>query len=61
VKDDSYINRHFDKSYKYGIHSSIHRLLKKCSRNSTTNGHTAVGMAEELAREEHPVYGHRGQ
>lgn len=58
---DPLIERHLSKDYKYSIHQMTLNVLKESKETGKPTGAMALEMAEKLSRENHPVFGHRGE
>jgi glutamate dehydrogenase/leucine dehydrogenase len=58
---DAYIERHLGREWAHSIHNTIKEMLKKSNDTGTPPGAIAMKMANELAAEPHPIFGHRGR
>jgi leucine dehydrogenase len=61
VTNDPLIERHLSKDWEFSIHQMTLNVLNKSKETGESTGAMAVEMAEKLSRENHPIFGHRGQ
>jgi glutamate dehydrogenase/leucine dehydrogenase len=61
VNDDPFIERHFSMDWKHSIYKTALMVLKKSKKKGQQTGKVAVKIADKLSKENHPVFGHRGQ
>jgi hypothetical protein len=61
VANDPLIERHLSKDWEFSIHQMTLNVLNKSKETGESTGAMAVEMAEKLSRENHPIFGHRGQ
>ena len=61
VSDDPMVHRHLDPSWPGGIHLTVQRVLEAARGSDTTPVAAANRLADELAEEPHPLWGHRSR
>ena len=61
MADDPWILRHLGDEWEHSIYRTTARVLRLAAGRSQPPGAVAVELAEELAREPHPLFGHRGR
>jgi glutamate dehydrogenase/leucine dehydrogenase len=61
VNDDPYIERHLLLNWKHSIYQTTLKVLKESKNKNMPTAEVAVRLAEKLSKENHPVFGHRGQ
>lgn len=61
VSDDPMVRRHLDRSWPGGIHLTVQRVLEAACGSDTTPVGSANRLADELAEEPHPLWGHRSR
>lgn len=61
VNDDPFIERHFSTDWEHSIYQMALMVLKKSKKKDKHTGKIAVQIADKLSKENHPVFGHRGQ
>lgn len=61
VNDDPMINRHFSGEWEFSIYSTALKVFEESRRRGEPAASIAVELADKLAREAHPVFGHRGK
>ncbi len=61
VQDDPAIMRHFGRTWENSVHVITRRTLELAAREGITTAAAAIRLADELARQEHPIWGHRGR
>jgi glutamate dehydrogenase/leucine dehydrogenase len=61
VHDDPMIERHLSTDWEYSIHQTVMRVLKQSQSAKRPPGSVALSLADELALEPHPIFGHRGK
>lgn len=61
VNDDHFILRHLDKKWDKSIYQMTLKVLRRAKEKGETPGTAAIRVADELSRESHPIFGHRGQ
>ena len=61
VQDDPAILRHFGRDWENSVYVITRRMLDLAAREGITTAAAAIRMADELARQEHPIWGHRGR
>ncbi len=57
--DDPMVRRHLDRSWQGGIHRTVKRVLESSRGSDLTPVASANRLADELAEEPHPLWGHR--
>ena len=60
VENDPMIERHYEKDWRHSIYQSALRVLNEAGEKNISPAQAAMQQADRLAREEHPVFGHRG-
>lgn len=60
VDDDPAISRHFGREWENSVFLVTQRTLALASAEGITTAAAAIRLADDLAREEHPIWGHRG-
>lgn len=58
---DGYIERHLAGEWEHSIQNTIAAMLDKSRATGLPPGRIAIEMADELAKEPHPIFGHRGR
>ncbi len=61
VNDDPFIERHLLLNWKHSIYQTTIKVLKESKNKNVPTAEVAVRLAEKLSKENHPVFGHRGQ
>ena len=61
VDNDPMFYRHLNKEYEYGVYQTSLRVLAQSSENKSPPADVAIKQADELAKVNHPIYGHRGE
>lgn len=61
VNDDYFILRHLDKKWDKSIYQMTLKVFRRAEEKGETPGTAALRVADELSRENHPIFGHRGQ
>ena len=61
MADDPWILRHLGDDWEHSIYRTTARVLRLAEERGESPGAVAVELADELAREPHPVFGHRGR
>jgi glutamate dehydrogenase/leucine dehydrogenase len=61
ANNDPFIERHFSTDWKHSIYQMTMMILKKSKKKNQQTGKVAVKIADKLSKENHPVFGHRGQ
>lgn len=59
LPEDSFFTRHLDKNYEYSVFQTTQRVLQKSTAESIPPADVAIALADELAEETNPIYGHR--
>jgi len=60
VNNDTYIEKHLNREWEYSIYQTSLKVLNESKNSSLPPGKVAITLAEELSKEEHPIFGHRG-
>jgi glutamate dehydrogenase/leucine dehydrogenase len=60
ILDDPMINRHFDRTWEHSIYKTTIDVLAEAKRSGESPAMVAIRMADILAEENHPLFGHRG-
>lgn len=61
IDHDPYVESHLDFESEHSVYQMTLKVLKRARETGETTAHAAVRLAEELAQEKHPIFGHRGQ
>lgn len=61
VQDDPEIERHLTRDWEFSIHRTTLRVLAESAKSGEPPASVALRLADRLAEEKHPVFGHRGQ
>lgn len=61
LAQDSFINRHYDKKWKYSIYQTVLNILNQANDRQISPACLAIQMADQLAMENHPIFGHRSK
>lgn len=56
VTPDPAIERHFGNEFRYSIPTITHEVLTRAERDGVPEGDAAIALADELAREPHPIF-----
>lgn len=60
VPDDPMIERHLSKDWTHSIHRTTLEVLERAEASGRPPGAVALERADELSRQPHPIFGHRG-
>ena len=61
VNNDPMVQRHLGRTWHGGIHATIQRVLEMSKASDVTPSEAATSIADELADEPHPIWGHRSR
>ena len=61
VDDDPLFTRHLDRDYEYSVFKTSLRVLQQAAESKQPPADVAIKLADELALEDNPIYGHRGE
>lgn len=61
VTRDPYIEQHLGRDWEYSVYRMTLKVLRMSQETNEPSAKTAVRWADELARQDHPIFGHRGQ
>jgi glutamate dehydrogenase/leucine dehydrogenase len=61
VTGDPMVQRHLDREWPQGIHRTTLAVLERARAEGVTPVDAANRLADELAREPHPIFGHRAR
>jgi glutamate dehydrogenase/leucine dehydrogenase len=61
VNGDPAIQRHLGRSWKGGIYLTTLKILELAQKPDVTPVSATIRLAKELARQPHPIWGHRGR
>ena len=61
VDNDPMFERHLNKEYQYGVYQTSLKVLQQSDKNKRPPADVAIELADDLAKENHPIYGHRGK
>ncbi len=61
IDNDPYFYRHLDQNYEYSVFQTTLHVLNQSKVTDTPPADVAIKLADELALENNPIYGHRGE
>lgn len=61
IDDDPYFYRHLDQGFEYSVFQTALRVLKESKKSNLPPADVAIKLADVLALENNPIYGHRGE
>ncbi len=61
VNNDPAIEMHLQTGWKHSIHQACLAVLAESKRSGQSTSKIAVKIADKLSKENHPIFGHRGQ
>ncbi len=61
VRNDPLFERHLSRDWEHSIFRTTLRVLEESRTAGRPTGQIAVGLAEKLSLEKHPIFGHRGR
>ncbi len=61
LPDDPFVQRHLDPSWGNSVHQVTRGVLKRAESRATTPLAAANELADERARDPHPIWGHRAR
>ncbi len=61
IDNDPVIQAHLDRTTAHGVFRRALEVFERARQSGRPTGAEAIAMAEELAEELHPLWGHRGQ
>ncbi len=61
IDNDPYFYRHLDQDYEYSVFQTALHVLNQSKVTNTPPADVAIKLADELALENNPIYGHRGE
>ena len=61
VNNDPMVQRHLGRTWRGGIHLTTQRVLEMSKSSGVTPSEAATRIADELADEPHPIWGHRSR
>jgi glutamate dehydrogenase/leucine dehydrogenase len=61
IDNDPYFYRHLDQDYEHSVFKTTLRVLEESKNTNKPPADVAIKMADELALENNPIYGHRGE
>ena len=61
VHDDPFIERHLGRSWEHSVYNTALDVLKRSANEKQPTSDVANAMADELAEQPHPLFGHRGR
>jgi glutamate dehydrogenase/leucine dehydrogenase len=59
IENDPALLRHYDRSWEGSVYNVTRRVLELARSQGTTTTHAANRLADDLAREPHPIFGAR--
>ncbi len=60
VNDDHFIERHLERDWEHSVFKTTLQVLEDSRSGGLPPARTAMGLADELSLQPHPVFGHRG-
>lgn len=61
VREDPFFERHLGRSWEHSIHRTTLEVLERAKQEGRPTSEVANQLADELAEQAHPVFGHRGR
>ncbi len=61
VNNDSMILQHYDKEWEHSIYNRAMQVFTESKEKQKPTGQVALELADRLSKENHPIFGHRGQ
>ena len=61
VNNDPMILQHYDKEWEHSIYNRAIQVFTESKEKQKPTGQVALQLADKLSRENHPIFGHRGQ
>ena len=61
IDDDPFFTRHLDREWEHSIFRTTLKVLTESRQNNQSPADVAVRLADELSRQDNPIYGHRGE
>ncbi len=61
VNDDPFIERHLLLDWKHSVYQTALHVLNESKKTNQPSAKVAVRLADKISKENHPVFGHRGQ
>jgi len=61
IDNDPYFYRHLDQDYHHSVYQTALRVLQQSKESQSPPADVATELADELALENNPIYGHRGE
>jgi glutamate dehydrogenase/leucine dehydrogenase len=61
VKDDPLFERHLSRDWEHSIFQTTRRVLTESKATGKPTAEIAMGLADKLSLEMHPIFGHRGR
>ena len=61
IDDDPFFTRHLDREWEHSIFRTTLKVLTESQQNNQSPADVAVRLADELSRQDNPIYGHRGE
>lgn len=61
VNNDPHFERHLEKEWEFSIYQMALKVFRESQTTKESPAKVAVRMADKLSRENHPIFGHRGQ
>lgn len=59
VNNDNFIERHFSKNWKSGVHQTTLSVLNESKETGEPTSKVAIRQATEMSMQNHPIFGHR--
>ncbi len=61
VNEDPFIEMHLEKDWKHSVYRTALTVLKESKKSGHPTGKVALRLADKLSKENHPIFGHRGE
>ena len=61
INNDPLIENHFSREWEHSIYNRAKQVLKESNEKDIPTAEIALKLADELSRENHPIFGHRGK
>lgn len=61
IDDDPYFYRHLDQDFEFSVFQTALRVLEESKKSNLPPADVAIKLADVLAEENNPIYGHRGE
>ncbi len=61
VGEDPVVERHLDPVWEFSVQQTTNRVLERSARERRPTPEIAEQLADQLAQQQHPIFGHRGR